>query len=80
MQGTTSPEVQPFWLFYSNERVFPLGWAEQKGDLNKNNILIRYINKMLFIGLPWRVMNLDVTIEGAIDSSLLLNVLKVNNK
>jgi len=31
MQGINSPEKEPFWLFYSNERVFPLGWAEQKG-------------------------------------------------
>lgn len=31
MQGINSPEKEPFWLFYLNERVFPLGWAEQKG-------------------------------------------------
>jgi len=31
MQGIESPEKEPFWLFYLNERVFPLGWAEQKG-------------------------------------------------
>ncbi|KAL4104178.1 hypothetical protein QTP88_019487 [Uroleucon formosanum] len=57
MQGINSPEEKPFWLFYLNERVFPLGWAEQKG-------------------LPWRVMNLDASLENSIDSSALLNVLK----
>ncbi|XP_029342125.1 scm-like with four MBT domains protein 1 isoform X2 [Acyrthosiphon pisum] len=57
MQGINSPEEKPFWLFYLNERVFPLGWAEQKG-------------------LPWRVMNLDASLENSIDSSVLLNVLK----
>ncbi|XP_025406134.1 uncharacterized protein LOC112680298 isoform X2 [Sipha flava] len=31
MQGVSSPEKTPFWLFYLNERIFPLGWAEQKG-------------------------------------------------
>lgn len=31
MQGKERPEKQPFWLYYLNERVFPLGWAEQKG-------------------------------------------------
>ncbi|XP_022180429.1 scm-like with four MBT domains protein 1 [Myzus persicae] len=31
MQGINSPEEKPFWLFYLNERVFPFGWAEQKG-------------------------------------------------
>jgi len=35
MQGINSPEDKPFWLFYLNERVFPLGWAEQKGIFNK---------------------------------------------
>ncbi|XP_050534831.1 MBT domain-containing protein 1-like isoform X2 [Daktulosphaira vitifoliae] len=31
MLGDDSPEKEPFWLFYLNERVFPMGWAEQKG-------------------------------------------------
>ncbi|VVC28864.1 SLED domain,Mbt repeat [Cinara cedri] len=31
MLGVSSPEETPFWLFYSNERIFPLGWADQKG-------------------------------------------------
>lgn len=31
----------------------------------------------LFIGLPWRVMNSEVNIDGIIDSSILLDVLKV---
>lgn len=35
MQGINCPEEKPFWLFYLNERVFPLGWAEQKGVLLK---------------------------------------------
>lgn len=42
MQGTTSPEQEPFWLFYSNERVFPLGWAEQKGIKIIINIILFY--------------------------------------
>jgi len=29
-QGTKSLKKEPFWLFYSNNRVFPLGWAEEK--------------------------------------------------
>lgn len=31
MQGVSSPENNLFWLFYLNERIFPLGWADQKG-------------------------------------------------
>ncbi|XP_050436078.1 uncharacterized protein LOC126842903 [Adelges cooleyi] len=31
MQGNLSPEKKPFWMFYLNERVFPMGWADQKG-------------------------------------------------
>ncbi|XP_022172526.1 scm-like with four MBT domains protein 1 isoform X2 [Myzus persicae] len=31
IQGTKSSEGKPFWLFYSNDSVFPLGWAEEKG-------------------------------------------------
>jgi hypothetical protein len=34
MLGESSPEKKPFWLFYLNERVFPLGWADQKGEYN----------------------------------------------
>jgi len=37
MQGIKCSEKKPFWLFYLNKRVFPLGWAEQKG------ILLKYI-------------------------------------
>ncbi|VVC29794.1 SLED domain,Zinc finger, C2CH-type,Sterile alpha motif/pointed domain,Mbt repeat [Cinara cedri] len=31
MLGVSPPEETPFWLFYSNERIFPIGWADQKG-------------------------------------------------
>ncbi|XP_029347573.1 scm-like with four MBT domains protein 2 [Acyrthosiphon pisum] len=31
MQGIKCSEKKPFWLFYLNKRIFPLGWAEQKG-------------------------------------------------
>jgi len=31
IQGVDSAKKKPFWLFYLNERVFPLGWAEDKG-------------------------------------------------
>ncbi|XP_060871947.1 scm-like with four MBT domains protein 1 isoform X2 [Metopolophium dirhodum] len=31
IQGVKSTKKKSFWLFYLNERVFPLGWAEEKG-------------------------------------------------
>jgi hypothetical protein len=34
-------------------------------------------NLYIFVGLPWRVMNLDVKFEDILDSSFLMNVLKV---
>lgn len=78
MEGVSSPEKKPFWLFYLNDRIFPFGWAEQKGINPKLNKLIFLTFYLLFTGLPWRVMNLNANIKNATDSSLLLNVLKVN--
>jgi len=39
MEGESSPEKQSFWLFFMNDRIFPFGWAEQKG-INQNTIFI----------------------------------------
>lgn len=39
-----------------------------------------YVTGLIFyIGLPWRVMNLDANLEDSIDSNVLLDVLKVLN-
>ncbi|KAL5237491.1 hypothetical protein ACI65C_004901 [Semiaphis heraclei] len=80
MQGINIPEEKPFWLFYLIERVFPLGWAEQKGILLKYSFFYYFfyyiIGFVLCSGFPWRVMNLDASLENSTNSSVLLNVLK----
>lgn len=48
MQGEASPEKNKFWLFYLNERIFPLGWAEQKGIQLKCNVKIFLSFKFCF--------------------------------
>lgn len=77
MLGTSSPEKKSFWLFYLNERIFPLGWAEQKGIHLKHNICIYLKLYIMLTGLPWRVMNLETNFVDNTESHLLLNVLKV---
>jgi len=31
IQGIKSPKKKPFWVFYLNDSVFPLGWAQENG-------------------------------------------------
>lgn len=55
--------------------------GQNKKVFHQNNVFLIYciINIVLCLGLPWRVMNFDASLENSIDSCVLLNVLKVLN-